>query len=118
MIIALLLAAAAASAPAPVLHFAETKSVAYRNCIVAEHRARPALTVEQIGRGRCASTRAKLFEAAHSYVRYGWRTVPKSGRQAKALKAQHRLNAEAEIVRFEIAMQYWIGVTEAASAAR
>ena len=112
MIVALLLAAAASNAPAPVIHFAETRSVAYRNCVVAEHRQRPALTVAQIGRGRCAGARAKLFSAAHSYVRYGWRTVPKSDGAARRLKAQHKVNAETEVVRFEAALQAWLGGKE------
>lgn len=112
MILALLLAVATANGPAPVLHFAETRSVAYRNCVAAEHARHPALTVAQIGRGRCAGTRAKLFSAAHGYVRYGWRAVRMNGRQAQRLKAQHKVNAEAEIVRFEAALQAWLGGKE------
>ena len=83
MILALLLAAATANAPAPVLHYAEARSIAYRSCVAAEHRRRPALTVAQIGRGRCAGTRSKLFGADHAYVRYGWRAVRKDARQAE-----------------------------------
>ena len=114
MILAVLLAAAASTDPAPVLHFAEVRSVAYRNCVVAEHRQRPALTVAQIGKGRCSGARAKLFDAAHSYVRYGWRAVPKSARAAKALKAQHKVNAETEVARFEGALQAWLAGPEGA----
>ena len=110
MILAMLLAAAAANAP--VLHFSEARSIAYRSCVVAEHKQRPALTIAQIGRGRCAGARAKLFSAAHSHVRYGWRAVRMNTRQAQRLKAQHKLNAEAEIVRFETAIQAWLGGTE------
>ena len=112
MILATFLAAAASNAPAPVLHYAEVRSVAYRNCIVAEHRQRPTLTVTQIGRGRCAGSRAKLFDAAHGYVRYGWRAVRMNSRQARRLKAQHKVNAETEIVRFEAALQDWLGAKE------
>jgi hypothetical protein len=108
VILALFLAAATTSAPAPVLHFAETKSVAYRNCVAAEHKQRPSLTVAQIGRGRCAGARSKLFSAAHGYVRYGWRAVRMNTRQAQRLKAQHKINAEAEIVRFETALEAWL----------
>ena len=115
MILALLLAAATANGPAPVLHYAETRSVAYRNCVAAEHARRPTLTIAQIGRGRCAGTRAKLFSAAHSYVRYGWRAVRMNGRQAQRLKAQHKINAETEVVRFEAALQAWLAGTGSGS---
>jgi hypothetical protein len=115
MIVALLLAVAA---PAPVLHYAEARSIAYRTCIVAEHRKRPASTVAQIGRERCSGARAKLFDSAHSHVRYGWRAVRMNARQAQRLKAQHKVNAETEIVRYETALQAWLGATEAASAGR
>jgi hypothetical protein len=108
MILALLLAAATASSSAPVLHYAETRSVAYRNCVAAEHKQRPSLTVAQIGRGRCAGPRSKLFSEAHGYVRYGWRAVRMNARQAKRLKAQHKVNAETEVVRFEAALQAWL----------
>ena len=108
MIVALLLAAAAANIPAPVLHYAEERSIAYRNCVVAGHKQRPSLTIAQIGRGRCAGARSKLFSAAHSYVRYGWRAVRMNTRQAQRLKAQHKINAEAEIVRFETALEAWL----------
>ncbi|HEY5722193.1 MAG TPA: hypothetical protein VIT45_07710 [Allosphingosinicella sp.] len=114
MIVAMLLAAAASNAPAPVLHLAEARSVAYRSCIVAEHGRRPALTVAQIGRGRCAAPRAKLFDAAHNHVRYGWRTVPKSAGAVRRLKAQHKINAEAEVVRFEAALQAWLAAQHVA----
>ena len=117
MSIVLLLLAAVAE-PAPILHFAETRSVAYRNCVVAEHRQRPALTVAQIGRSRCAGARAKLLGAAHSYVRYGWRAVPKSAGQAKRLKRQHKANAEAEVVRFEAKLQAWLAGKEKAGGGR
>lgn len=110
MIVALLLAAS--NAPVPVLHYAEARSVAYRNCVVAEHRQRPTLTVAQIGRGRCSAARAKLVDAAHSYVRYGWRAVRMNSRQAQRLKNQHKVNAETEVVRFETALQAWLGGTE------
>jgi len=112
MILALLLASATANAPTPVLHYAETRSIAYRNCVAAEHKRRPALTVAQIGRGRCSAARSKLFSEAHSYVRYGWRAVRKDARQARAMQAQHKVNAENEITRFETALQAWLGGTE------
>ena len=112
MILALLLAAATPGAPAPVLHYAEARSIAYRSCIAAEHKLHPASTVNQIGRGRCAGTRSKLLADAHSYVRYGWRAVRMNSRQAQRLKAQHKVNAVAEITRFETAIQAWLGGAE------
>ena len=116
MILALLLAASAPStAPAPVLHFAETRSIAYRNCIAAEHGRQPVLTVAQIGHGRCSGARARLFADAHSYVRYGWRAVRMDARQAKRLKAQHKINAEREVVRFEAALQAWLSSQDIAT---
>jgi hypothetical protein len=114
MIVALLLAATASS-PAPVLHYAEARSIAYRNCIVAEHRKRAASTVAQIGRERCSGARAKLFDSAHSHVRYGWRAVRMNARQAQRLKAQHKVNAETEVVRFEAALQAWLSSQDIAT---
>lgn len=112
MIVAFLIAVAALNAPAPVLHYAQAHSTAFRDCVLAEHGRRPALTVAQIGKGRCSGPRAKLFADAHSYVRYGWRGVPKSAGAAKRLKAQHKINAETEVTRFEAALEAWLGGSE------
>ena len=50
------LLAAAAASPGPVLYSAQARSIAYRDCIAAEHKRRPA-PVAEIGRRACARAR-------------------------------------------------------------
>ena len=116
MLLALL--AAATPVAAPVVPYAEARSSAYRDCVVEEQRRRPALTVAQIGRRSCGRARSKLVAAARDHVAYGWLATAKSAGQARRLKAQLKVNAEAEVVRFETRVQAWLAGTESAGGGR
>ena len=108
MILSLLIAATAPALSAPVLPYAQARSVAYRDCVAAEHRRRPAAALAQIGHGPCAGKRSRLFSDVHGHIGYGWRATAKTDRQEKRLKAQLRANAEAEVVRFETLLRDWL----------
>ncbi|HEX6377109.1 MAG TPA: hypothetical protein VFZ91_15465 [Allosphingosinicella sp.] len=106
--IALLLLAAAASSPGPVLHSAEARSIAYRDCIAAERRRRPAAaTVVEIGRAACARARSRLVARVRDHVSYGWAATAKTDGQVRRLRAHMRLAAEEEVTRFEARLQTW-----------
>jgi hypothetical protein len=109
MILPLLIAATAPALSAPpVVPYAQARSIAYRDCVAAEHRRRPAAAVAEIGHGACAGKRSKLFSEVHGHIGYGWRATAKTDRQEKRMKAQLRANAEAEVVRFETLLRDWL----------
>lgn len=113
--IALLLLAAAA--PAPVLYSAEPRSIAYRRCIAAEH-GRRAGPVTGIGRRACARDRSRLVAGVRDHISYGWAATAKTSGQARRLRAQLKLDAEAEVVAFESRLQAWLAETEDAGGTR
>jgi hypothetical protein len=108
MIVALLVSAAAAAQPAPVVPYAAAQSAAYRDCVSAQHARRPA-PVPQIGRGACASKRSKLFSRVKSHLGYGWAATAKTVGQSKRMKVQLKLNAEQAVARYEADLQAWLG---------
>lgn len=107
--IALALLAAAAASPPPVMYAAQSRSIAYRDCVAAEHRRRSA-TVVAIGRGDCARARSRLVEEVRDHVSYGWAAAAKTSGQARRLRAQLKLEAEAQVVAFEAKLQAWISL--------
>ena len=112
-VIALLLLAAGAASPAPVLHSAEARSIAYRDCVTAQHRRRPAAaSVAQIGRGPCAAARSKLVARVDDFVSYGWAATAKTERQARRLRAHQKQQAEAQVAAFEGKLQAWLAEPE------
>jgi hypothetical protein len=102
------LAVASATTPAPVMPYASAQSVAYRDCVAAQHARRPA-PVAQIGHGACAGKRSKLFSRVKSHLGYGWAATAKTVGQSKRMKAQLRLNAEQAVARYEADLQAWLG---------
>ena len=117
--IALLLLAATAASPGPIMHSAEARSVAYRDCIAAEHVRGPgAATVVEIGRRACARERSKLVEGARDYVSYGWAATAKTDGQARRLRAHMKLEAESQVAAFEGKLQAWLAGTENAGGSR
>ena len=108
--IALLLLAA--SSPAPVLYSAETRSNAYRDCIAAEHKRRPAAaTVAEIGGKACARARSRLVAEVRAQVSFGWAATAKTKGQARRLRAHMRQEAESRVVAFEGKLQAWLAET-------
>jgi len=115
--IALLLLAAAAASPGPVLHSAQVRSIAYRDCVAAEHRRRPS-TMAGIGRGACARARSRLVAGVRDYVGFGWAATAKTDGQARRLRAQMKLEAESQVAAFEGKLQAWLAETENAGGSR
>jgi len=107
MITALLLAAASVAPAPPIVPYASAQSAAYRDCVAAEQRRRPA-PVAQIGRGPCAGKRSKLFSRVKSHLGYGWAATAKTAGQSKRMKAQLKLNAEQAVARYEADLQAWL----------
>ncbi|HYE29751.1 MAG TPA: hypothetical protein VEA61_16150 [Allosphingosinicella sp.] len=105
--IAFLLLAASASA-GPVLHSAEARSAAYRECIAAEHRRRPAATVVEIGRGVCARARSRLVAGVRDHVSYGWAATARTDGQARRLRAHMKQEAQSQVAAFEVKLQAWL----------
>lgn len=104
MIFALLLAA---SSPAPVLYAAQARSIAYRDCVAAEHGRRPA-TVAEIGRRACARERSRLVEGVRDHVSFGWAATAKTAGQARRLRAQLKLEAESRVAAYDAKLQAWL----------
>lgn len=107
MIAALLLAAATAAPPGPVLHSAEARSLAYRECVAAEHGRRPA-TVADIGRRACARTRSRLVEGVREHISFGWAATAKTDGQLRRLRAHMKQEAESQVATFEGKVQAWL----------
>jgi hypothetical protein len=107
--IALLLLAAAAS-PGPVLHSAQAPSTAYRDCVAAEHKRRPAPVIE-IGRHACAGARSRLVERIRDHVSFGWAATAKTDGQARRLRAHMKQEAESQVAGFEGKLQEWLAGT-------
>jgi|GEM_PF-6781600 len=108
MMIALLLLAAATSSPGPVLYSAQAQSIAYRDCIAAEHKRRPAAaTVAGIGGKACARARSRLVAEVRARISFGWAATAKTTGQARRLRAHMRQEAEAQVVAFESKLQAW-----------
>ncbi|HEX8222293.1 MAG TPA: hypothetical protein VF605_00595 [Allosphingosinicella sp.] len=101
-----LLFLAAAAAPVPVLYSAQSQSEAYRACVAAGYQRRPAPVVE-IGRGDCARARSRLLAEVRDHVSFGWAATAKTSGQARRLRAQLRLEAEAQVTGFEGKLQAW-----------
>lgn len=114
---ALLLLAAASASPAPVLYSAQTRSIAYRDCIAAEARRRPA-TVAEIGRNACGRARSRLVAGVRGHVSFGWAATAKTPGQSRRLKAQLKLEAEKQVVAYEGKLQSWLAGTEDAGGSR
>ena len=106
--IAFLLLAAAAASPAPVLYSAEARSIAYRDCIAAEHGRRPAATAAEVGRSACARARARLLEGVRDHISFGWAATAKTGGQLRRLRAHMKLEAESQVATFEGKVQAWL----------
>jgi hypothetical protein len=118
MIMLLLLAATAAS-PGPILHSAEARSIAYRGCIAAEDMRRPgAATVAEIGRRVCARARSRLVEGVRDHVSFGWAATARTEGQARRLRAHMKLEAESQVAAFEGKLQAWLAGTEDAGGSR
>jgi hypothetical protein len=109
--IALALLAAAAASPAPVLYAAQTRSIAYRDCVAEERGRRPA-TVAEIGRGACARARARLVADVRDHVSFGWAAAAKTPGQARRLRAQLKVEAESRVAAYEGKLQAWLTETE------
>ncbi|HEX8665278.1 MAG TPA: hypothetical protein VF744_14750 [Beijerinckiaceae bacterium] len=110
--IVLLLVAAAATSPAPVLYAAQARSIAYRDCVAAQARRRPA-TVAEIGRGACGRARSRLVEGVRDHVSFGWAATAKTAAQSRRLKAQLKLEAESQVAAFDDKLQAWLAETGA-----
>lgn len=108
--IALLLAVAAAS-PGPVLYSAQARSIAYRDCIAAERRRRPA-AVAEIGRRACARERSRLVAGVRDHVSFGWAATARTPGQARRLRAHMKLEAESQVAAFEGKLQAWLAGTK------
>ena len=104
----LLAALALAAAPGPVLYSAEARSVAYRDCVAAEHGRRSVATVAEIGRTACARARYRLVEGVRDHVSFGWAATAKTGGQARRLRAHMKLEAESQVAAFEGKLQTWL----------
>ena len=115
--IALFLLAATAASPGPVMYSAQAQSIAYRDCIAAGHRRRPA-TVTEIGRGACARARSRLVAGVRDHVSYGWAATAKTAGQARRLRAHMKLQAESEVAAFEGKLQAWLAEKEFVSGSR
>ena len=107
MIAALLFAAASVAPAPPIVPYASAQSAAYRDCVAAEQRRKPA-PVARIGRGPCAGKRAKLFSRVKSHLGYGWAATAKTAGQSKRMKAQLKLNSEQAVSRYEADLQAWL----------
>ena len=118
MIAGLLLLAAIPASPGPVLHFAQAQSIAYRDCIAAEHRRRPAATTMEIGRAACVRARSRLVAGVREHVSYGWAATAKTGGQARRLRAHMRQQAEAQVAAFEVKLEAWLTGTETVRGSR
>jgi hypothetical protein len=108
--IAFLLLAAAAASPGPVMHSAQMPSIAYRDCIAAEHGRRPAAVVE-IGRRACARARSRLVGHVRDHVSFGWAATAKTGSQARRLRAHMKLEAESRVAAFDAELQAWLAAS-------
>lgn len=109
--IAFLLLAATAASPGPVMYSAQTQSIAYRDCITAGHKRRPA-TVAEIGRGACARARSRLVAGVREHVSFGWAATAKTEGQARRLREHLRQEAESQVAAFEGNLQAWLAATE------
>jgi uncharacterized protein GlcG (DUF336 family) len=108
-VIAFLLLAAAAASPGPILYSAQAQSIAYRDCIAAERRRRPAAaTVAEIGGKACARARSRLVGEVRAQVSFGWAATAKTTGQARRLRAHMKVQAESQVVAFESKLQAWL----------
>ena len=105
--IALLFLAAMAASPGPVLYSAQSESNAYRDCVAAAYKRRPA-TVVEIGRRDCARARSRLVAGVRDHVSFGWAATAKTGGQLRRLRAHLRQEAETEVATFETRLQTWL----------
>lgn len=110
--IALLLLAATAALPGPVLYSAEARSVAYRDCIAGEHQRRPVATVAEIGRAACSRARTRLVAGVRDHISFGWAATAKTAGQARRLRAHMKLEAESQVAAFEGKLQTWLAEPE------
>lgn len=110
--IALLFLAANAVPPGPVLYSAEPRSIAYRDCIAAEHRRRQAATVTEIGGKACARARSRLVAEVRARISFGWAATARTPGQSRRLRAHMRQEAEARVAAFEGKLQAWLAGTE------
>ena len=115
--IALLLVATTLLSPAPVMYAAQARSIAYRDCVATEHGRRPA-AVAEIGRRACARERSRLVADVRDHVSFGWAATAKTGGQARRLRAQLKVEAEARVADFESKLQSWLAETENAGGSR
>jgi hypothetical protein len=106
--IAFLLLAAASASSGPVLYSAEARSIAYRDCIAAGHAKRPAATMAEIGRAACARARSRLVAGVREHVSFGWAATARTDRQARGLREQMKLEAEAQVAAFEARLRTWL----------
>jgi hypothetical protein len=109
--IGLLLLAAAAASPGPVLYAAQARSIAYRDCVAAQ-AGRRAAAVAEIGRSACARARSRLVEGVRDHVSFGWAATAKTPGQSRRLKAQLKLEAEKQVAAYESKLQAWLAETE------
>jgi hypothetical protein len=112
--IAFLLLAATAASPAPVLYSAQAQSIAYRECIAAEHKRGSAAEVAEIGGKACARARSRLVGEVRAQVSFGWAATAKTTGQARRLRAHMRQEAETQVAAFETKLQAWLAETETA----
>jgi hypothetical protein len=108
--IAFLLLAAAAS-PGPIMHSAQAPSTAYRDCVAAAHKRRPA-TVAEIGRHACAAARSRLVERVRDHVSFGWAATARTDGQARRLRVYMKQEAESQVAGFETRLQDWLAGAE------
>jgi hypothetical protein len=105
------LLAATAPSPGPVLYAAQARSIAYRDCVAAEARRRPA-TVAEIGRNACGQARSRLVAGVRDHVSFGWAATARTSGQARRLRAQLKEQAQAQVAAFEGKLQAWLAETE------
>jgi hypothetical protein len=106
--IALLFLAPVPASPGPVLYSAETRSIAYRNCIAAGHEKRPTAPVDEIGRAACARVRSRLVAGVREHDSFGWAATAKTEGQARRLREHLKQEAESQVAAFEVKLQAWL----------
>jgi hypothetical protein len=99
------------------MYSAQARSIAYRDCVAAGHKRRPA-SVAEIGRGACARARSRLVAGVRDHVSYGWAATAKTGGQARRLRAHMKEQAESQVAAFEGKLQAWLAQTETVRGSR
>jgi hypothetical protein len=96
-------------APAPVVPFAEARSIAYRDCVAAALARSPGqANVAEAGKRACAGPRSRLVSQVRGNISYGWAAVTKTSGQRKRLREHLRAKAEEEVASFEGRIRDWI----------